>query len=100
MAEGRVAFMGRAQDALAFFSSAGYPCPKTFNPADFYVLTLAVRPGKEDECKEKIENICDKFDSSTYSKTIKNISDATTVETDHLQIKDSILKEDRYVGIF
>lgn len=33
----------------------GYPCPANYNPADFYIMTLAIIPGQEVECKQRIE---------------------------------------------
>ncbi|XP_052810071.1 protein white-like isoform X2 [Mya arenaria] len=70
MAEGRVAFMGEMKHALEVFKRSGFPCPVNFNPADFYIHTMAVIPGKETECKAQIESICDKFQSSDESKTM------------------------------
>ena len=29
-------------------------CPTNFNPADFFILTLAIQPGKEEECQKKV----------------------------------------------
>ncbi|WAR21687.1 WHITE-like protein [Mya arenaria] len=55
MAEGRVAFMGEMNHALEVFKRSGFPCPVNFNPADFYIHTMAVMPGKETECKAQIE---------------------------------------------
>ena len=34
--------------------SLGYTCPEDYNPADFFVFTLAIIPGKEEECREKV----------------------------------------------
>ncbi|XP_052773368.1 protein white-like [Mya arenaria] len=70
MAEGRVAFMGEMNHALEVFKRSGFPCPVNFNPADFYIHTMAVMPGKETECKAQIESICDKFQSSDESKAM------------------------------
>ena len=36
------------------FCSTGYPCPMNFNPADFYIQTLAVVPGRDEECRDRI----------------------------------------------
>lgn len=55
LAEGRVAYAGSAEGALDFFSRRGYQCPNDYNPADFLIHTLAVVPGQEAECKERIE---------------------------------------------
>ncbi|ODM89457.1 Protein white, partial [Orchesella cincta] len=64
LSEGRVAYFGGAQEAPAYFSSIGYPCPETYNPADFYIQTLAIRPGNVEECLERSNDICDKFANS------------------------------------
>lgn len=54
LAEGRVAYFGSSEGALKFFDSLGHVCPDDYNPADFFVHTLAVVPGKEEECRERI----------------------------------------------
>ncbi|CAG0920875.1 unnamed protein product [Notodromas monacha] len=61
LAEGRVGFLGNTDTALAFFSDLGYPCPENHNPADFFIQTLAVRPGDEDASRSRIRKICDAF---------------------------------------
>lgn len=65
MAEGRVAYMGRADQALQFFERAGLRCPINYNPADFFVHNLAIVPGKEDESKERVKRICEQFERET-----------------------------------
>ncbi|XP_015906784.1 protein white isoform X2 [Parasteatoda tepidariorum] len=62
MAEGRVAYRGRASRALEFFERAGLRCPVNYNPADFYIHNLAIVPGNEEECRAKVAAICDQFD--------------------------------------
>ena len=42
----------------------GYPCPTNYNPADFYILNLAIMPGKEDDCTARVGQICDQFEDS------------------------------------
>ncbi|XP_065840254.1 protein white-like [Oscarella lobularis] len=61
LAEGKVAYHGSSIGAMEFFSNVGYPCPENYNPADFYVHTLAIVPGNEEECREKVQDITDKF---------------------------------------
>ncbi|CAL1533116.1 unnamed protein product [Lymnaea stagnalis] len=61
MAEGRTAFMGTQQAAMEFFQKLDYPCPTNYNPADHYILTLAIVPGREEECRENTLAICNKF---------------------------------------
>ncbi|XP_053383188.1 protein white-like [Mercenaria mercenaria] len=70
MAEGRIAFLGSLQDALDFYKSVGHPCPQNYNPCDFYIMSMAVVPGRETECKQRIERICDQFKETSYARTI------------------------------
>lgn len=42
----------------------GLPCPPNYNPADFFISTLAIQPGKEDSCRKAIAMICDEFAKS------------------------------------
>lgn len=70
LAEGRVAYMGSSVGALEFLESLGHKCPATFNPADYYIHTLAVFPGHEARSRERIKRICDNFAVSAYCKDI------------------------------
>ena len=38
-----------------FFNSLGYPCPINFNPADHFVHTLAIVPGDEQTCQQRVQ---------------------------------------------
>nr|QST15008.1 ABCG2-like7 protein [Diaphanosoma celebensis] len=78
LAEGRVAYQGTATGALAFFDSVGYQCPATYNPADFYVQTLAIVPGLEDTSRTTVRAICDRF---TVTPTAKQIDLLIQYET-------------------
>lgn len=48
----------------------GYECPENYNPADFFIRTLAITPGLEDESKQTIKYICNQYLVSSYSKQI------------------------------
>ena len=58
LADGRVAYMGPLSGAVTYFHNLGYDCPNNFNPADFFVKELAIAPGNEFECRNKI-NVSD-----------------------------------------
>lgn len=73
MAEGRTAFLGPIDDCLRFFSCHGMPCPANYNPADFYIFSLATVPGKETESRSKIKYLCDAYDTSEAAKQVKEI---------------------------
>ncbi|XP_064110932.1 protein white-like [Macrobrachium nipponense] len=64
MAEGRVAFLGEMDEALAFFRGLNMPCPDKFNPSDFFIDQLSVEPGNETYDKVRIKGICASFAGS------------------------------------
>jgi hypothetical protein len=41
--------------AVNYFSGLNLNCPVNYNPADFFISSLAVIPGKEDQCKNQIK---------------------------------------------
>ena len=41
--------------SFVFFKSLGYPCPINFNPADHFVHTLAIVPGDEQNCQQRVQ---------------------------------------------
>jgi ABC-type multidrug transport system ATPase subunit len=41
LSNGRIMFSGAASEAQSWFTSAGYPCPKLFNPSDFFLDILS-----------------------------------------------------------
>lgn len=48
----------------------GSPCPSTHNPADYYIQLLAVIPSQEEECRNKIQSICDSYENSEYAQRL------------------------------
>lgn len=64
MAEGRTAYLGQANEALSFFANQGLPCPPNYNPADFYIHTLATIPDQEADSRKKSVEICNAYETS------------------------------------
>ncbi|XP_031332546.1 protein white-like [Photinus pyralis] len=86
VSEGRVAFLGTRSDAESFFASIDLPCPPNYNPADHYVQSLAVAPGREQSCREAITMICDEFEKSDLgvqlaADTAATVDDASVTIT-------------------
>ncbi|KAA0198904.1 hypothetical protein HAZT_HAZT004839 [Hyalella azteca] len=93
MAEGRVAFLGLTTEALAFFERrvvndfprlipkflykfiifSGKTCPDNFNPADFFIMTLAVEPDREEESKSFIAKVCDDYDANEGKEVTRQV---------------------------
>nr|QST15005.1 ABCG2-like5-1 protein [Diaphanosoma celebensis] len=71
--EGRTAFLGPIDRALNFFTSQGLPCPANYNPSDFYIFSLAVVPGRELDCRKKIEEICNAYELSDDGSSIAQL---------------------------
>ncbi|KAK0160941.1 hypothetical protein PV328_008291 [Microctonus aethiopoides] len=84
MAEGRVAFMGTSEEAYTFFKSMGAVCPSNYNPADYFVQVLAVVSGREADCRQTINAVCDTFQRSDYGMNI-----ASKAENIHGEFEDS-----------
>jgi len=82
MAEGCVAYLGPARDATNFFNKCGYPIPINYNPADHFVRTLAVEPGKEEDCRQKIKKICEAYYASPECEHARRIIDDSTFHED------------------
>ena len=74
MAEGRTAFLGHVSSANKFLESCGYPCPAHYNPADHWVETLAVVPGKETESRERLNHVTAEFDRSEEGRAVKEMA--------------------------
>ena len=62
LAEGRLAYIGTTSGAESFFQSAGFKCPRNYNPADHYLKALAINLGEESKCRQRVEKICKEFD--------------------------------------
>ncbi|XP_053681608.1 protein scarlet [Sabethes cyaneus] len=61
LADGRVAYAGKPNDALAFFEQHGYGCPSNYNPAEFLIGVLATAPGYEKASQRSAQRLCDLF---------------------------------------
>nr|QUF59469.1 ATP-binding cassette transporter Abcg-like5 [Brachionus angularis] len=64
LAEGRLAYIGDSIEAGKFFSGQGFPVPSNYNPADHYIITLAMVPTRREECEQIIEKVCINFEKS------------------------------------
>nr|QTW43725.1 ABCG-like protein 2 [Eurytemora affinis] len=64
LTEGRIAYFGDANLAVQYFNRIGYPCPLTYNPADFFLDTLSLQPNREEDGVEFLTKICNKFKES------------------------------------
>ncbi|XP_078047226.1 protein scarlet-like isoform X2 [Augochlora pura] len=70
IADGRLVFAGRTEQALQFFQSQGYVCPRNYNPADFLIATVAAGSKIDNGGKEAARRLCDLFLSSHLSSEI------------------------------
>lgn len=73
ISEGRVAYIGPADQASVFFTSCGHPLPQNYNPADHFIKALAIEPGKEQETREKSDSICDLYEGTQEAAYVNNI---------------------------
>jgi hypothetical protein len=54
MANGRVAFIGTAEQAITQWSRIGEPLAQNFNPADHFISSLAANDLSEQDASNKI----------------------------------------------
>ena len=74
VSEGEIAYMGESAAALNYFTRAGLPCPDNYNPADHYIFTLAIRPGNEEMCRARCQNLIAFYKrSDDYKKVLETI---------------------------
>ena len=65
------------------FYTKGLPCPANYNPADFYIHTLATVPGQEVQSRQTIYEICDNFHNTTEGRDLLK-----TVQESHMAIEN------------
>jgi hypothetical protein len=72
IAEGRLAYIGALNAANDFFASQGFTCPSNYNPADYFIKTLAIEPANIEVCQERVRVICDSFATSTFNDDLSH----------------------------
>ncbi|XP_071485394.1 protein white-like [Diadema antillarum] len=70
MADGNCVYFGPRQDAVAYFSELGYTCPDTFSPADYLIDLLAIKPGFESACHERISTVARAYEGSRRASVV------------------------------
>nr|UOU03355.1 ATP-binding cassette subfamily G-like 5 [Brachionus rubens] len=84
LAEGRLAYIGDLAAAEKFFSGQGFNIPLHYNPADYYIQTLAMVPSRREESEKIINKICDSFESSTLNGFLQqDLEEANKMPSDH-----------------
>uniref|UniRef100_A0A0K0EWC0 ATP-binding cassette sub-family G member 2 (inferred by orthology to a human protein) n=1 Tax=Strongyloides venezuelensis TaxID=75913 RepID=A0A0K0EWC0_STRVS len=71
LALGEVAFQGPPSCAIGFFSYIGFSFPSHCNPADLFIMYLALEPGNEDESMMRVKSICKKYQGSQHYRIVK-----------------------------
>nr|QUF59466.1 ATP-binding cassette transporter Abcg-like1-2 [Brachionus angularis] len=75
IAEGRLAYLGSSKQAEQYFSRLGYTVPKLYNPADFYIQTLAISTTDRENSLNRVQQITDAFyHSQEYANMIQDIN--------------------------
>ncbi|CAG7696963.1 unnamed protein product [Allacma fusca] len=99
MAEGKVAYLGDAKQVIPFFKELHYDCPLHYNPADFLIQTLAIRPNEEAEiCRKQVHGICSSYENSLGKKIQNSIAriNLNRGDLDQTQINQAKAKRSPY----
>lgn len=67
----------------------GFILPENYNPADFYIRSLAVLPGNESESRKNIREICASFSTSEEAKCIEEKIQKEIKQLDYLTASTS-----------
>ncbi|KAF1742902.1 hypothetical protein MXB_568 [Myxobolus squamalis] len=57
LAEGKIVYSGPRDQAIGLFQKAGFECPINYNPSDFFIEVLAIKSGREEECRTQITTL-------------------------------------------
>nr|QUF59465.1 ATP-binding cassette transporter Abcg-like1-1 [Brachionus angularis] len=97
LAEGRLAYFGSNKQAEQYFSRLGYRVPELYNPADFYIQTLAISPNDRENSLLKVQQITDSFlQSQEYANMY---SDIYSVENNPIEFQDNQIPPKYNTGI-
>jgi hypothetical protein len=55
----------------SFYLSQQLFCPRSYNPADFYIQKLAIIPTKREECLGAIQTICNNYKNSRFYNNLQ-----------------------------
>jgi len=80
LANGRMAYMGKAPDVLQYFNTAGHPAPSNYNPAEFLMELLSVHSEKGEESAEAVNALCDQWEESPEMAAFMKVNGAKHTE--------------------
>eukprot|EP00057_Strongylocentrotus_purpuratus_P014913 XP_011669387.1 PREDICTED: protein white [Strongylocentrotus purpuratus] len=66
LADGTISYNGPRAESVSYFSSIGYDCPDTYSPADYFIALLAIVPGQEAGCLDRVGRIAEEYKKSSY----------------------------------
>jgi ABC-type multidrug transport system ATPase subunit len=91
LAQGKTVYFGKASESIRFFTRQGYPCPRNFNPAEYFLKILS-RDHKEKEIGVVfLNNENSKIIESENSKIIEK-ENSKILEPDSSKSEDLISK--------
>ncbi|RNA30832.1 ABC subfamily ABCG [Brachionus plicatilis] len=107
VSDGKLAFNGPINKCNQFFESQGYQVPVNYNPAEFYVKTLAFVPSDKENSLDKLKKICDGYEKSDYyqnlTRQIKEVCDNKSFQ-DRINMNtkndDDLILKKKIVHIF
>ncbi|XP_078491308.1 protein white-like [Ciona intestinalis] len=68
LAMGRVVYHGEIPGALQHYADNGFPCPSNYNPADHFIMEIAIVPGEEEQSKARTIQLIESFEQKNSQK--------------------------------
>jgi len=75
MTQGRLIYMGPRQTLSTYFEKLGDPsflCPKNYNPADFFVMLVALHPQDVDASQQRIDGLVSAYQASAENEAMSD----------------------------
>nr|XP_054757300.1 protein white-like [Lytechinus pictus] len=66
LADGTISYFGPRSESISYFSNIGYDCPDTYSPADYFIALLAIVPGQEAGCLDRVQRIAEEYKKSSF----------------------------------
>ena len=66
--QGKTIFQDHARNAIEFFAQQGFPCPKAYNPADFFMNILSGQPPTVQETEEDEDEEVEEYSKSKFER--------------------------------
>nr|XP_002129437.4 ABC transporter ATP-binding protein/permease wht-1-like isoform X1 [Ciona intestinalis] len=97
LAMGRVVYHGEIPGALQHYADNGFPCPRNYNPADHFIMEIAIVPGEEEQSKTRIRKLTESYEVSSVKMRVDGMFEEEKIRGGgEMMIQKSKVKQNHY----